>query len=192
MPVYDGKIPLEKFHRLLNERKKAMEEIQAFLTQYTGRTVAFRYEKRRGQPQLLELNRSGSFRSASHASQVEGAGSCNNEICGIAWLRPGIYPYRGGTVGVFSPLRDDLTRVARDINHDGVIDRRESERSTYAHGFAIQIHPGFLGSPRSEGCQTFPPEDFWELQKIIQNSKVEKFYYVLARRPHEKWGTQSW
>jgi hypothetical protein len=79
-------------------------------------------------------------------------------------------------------------RVARDINGDGTIDGRETLHSTYAHGFAIQIHPGFPGGPQSVGCQTFPPNDFEQLQKIIKRSGVETFSYVLVRRPNEKAG----
>jgi hypothetical protein len=98
----------------------------------------------------------------------------------------------GKTIGVFNPLQDNLIKVCRDINGDGACDPHESALSSYAYGFAIQIHPGFPKSPQSTGCQTFPPEDFSELQKIISDSGVEKFYYVLARRPNEKWGAQSW
>jgi len=144
--------------------------------------------------ELVELNPGDPFKSASHTSQIQRdwQASCNGKICGLAWLRGGMYPYQAGTSGVFNPVQDSLMEVARDINGDGTIDHSESILSSRAHGFAIQMHAGFPGSPKSVGCQTFPPGDFASLQKTIEATKAKTFFYVLVRRPNEATGPHLW
>lgn len=182
-------------HRAQSEtRRRAIEALNAYLTAFTGQTVAFRAERRDGRLKLTELNPNGPLRSASHPGQLDPAGqaSCNGMICGMAWLRSGIYPYKTGLSGVFNPVQDSLMDVARDMNFDGAVDRRESALSARAHGFAIQIHAGFPGSPRSVGCQTMPPPDFAALQKIVADTGAPTFSYALVRRPNEIFGAQDW
>lgn len=187
-PTADPKSPWQKIRQMIQTRKKAIEEIQSFLSKYTGRTVVFQARQTREGIRLQELNPAGSLASASHSGQLWGDFSCNDDICGMPYLRGGIYPFGARSTGAYSPIRDYLMRVARDLNGDGVIDQTELTRSQHAHGFAIQIHPGFVNGPQSVGCQTFPPNDFEQLQKIIKTSGVETFYYVLVRRPNEKGG----
>ena len=175
-------------------RHRAIEALNAFLTRFTGETSVFRAERVGNRLKLVELNTSRPFRSASHPGQLDPAGhaSCNGKVCGMAWLRNGVYPYKTDRAGLFNPVQDSLMSVARDLNFDGAIDARESALSGGAFGFAIQIHPGFPNSPRSVGCQTLPPSDFSALQAMIANSRAATFSYVLVRRPNEIYGPQEW
>lgn len=186
--------PPEKFREQLEAWKRGLDTLLKFVIQYSGQTVVFRAQRVAGKLSLVELNPDGPLRSASHTGQLDPAGmaSCNERVCGMAWLRPGIYPYKGRSLGVFTPVQDSLIDVARDVNGDGAIDRKESVLSARAYGFAIQIHPGFPGSPRSVGCQTLPPPDFNILQKIVTDAQVPTFSYVLVRRPNEKTGAHIW
>ncbi|MFO1464012.1 MAG: hypothetical protein U1F66_09550 [bacterium] len=174
--------------------KQAILELNAYLTSFSGETSVFRAQRVAGHLKLVELNPQGPFRSASHPGQLDPAGqaSCNGTVCGMAWLRSGIYPYKAGTLGLFNPVQDSLMEVARDVNFDGAIDRRDSLRSARAFGLAIQIHAGFPGSPRSVGCQTLPPPDFTALQQTVAGTKAPTFSYVLVRRPNEKFGERIW
>lgn len=193
LPRFTAQKTFAKFQEETEAWKKSVEGIQKFLTRYTGQTVVFRVERINGRLRLNELNPNGPFRSASHTGQMWGDVSCNDGICGMAWLRTGVYPYsipQGGWV--FSPLSDMLMSVARDINANGVIDGKESILSSKAYGFGIQIHPGFPNSPKSTGCQTFPPDDFAEMNKILLSSNAKTFSYVLVRRPNEKTGAYVW
>lgn len=175
-------------------RRRAIEALNAFLIRFTGETSVFRAERVGNRLKLVELNAPGPFRSASHPGQLDPAGqaSCNGKVCGMAWLRSGVYPYKTNRAGPFNPVQDSLMAVARDLNFDGAIDTRESALSGGAFGFAIQIHPGFPNSPRSVGCQTLPPSDFSAMQTAIANSRATTFSYVLVRRPNEIYGPQEW
>jgi len=176
----------------LRAYQRGVISLAQYLASYSGQTVVFRGVNRLGQRGLEELNSDGPFRSASHTGDFPSDYSCNGNICGTAWLRSGVYAYKGKTVGVFNPVKDEDIWVARDLNGDGAIDYDESQRSGMAYGFAIQIHPGFLNAPRSTGCQTFPPQDFDKLSKIIWDSKVDTFSYVLMHRPNDKTGNHLW
>lgn len=170
----------------------SLAKLQSFLTRYTGQTLAFQARSIQGRWELIELNPKGPWRSASHPSELFGGGSCNGLICGMAWLRPGAYRYRAKYLGLYNPLQDAAMSVARDLNGDGAIDLEESQKSAQAFGFAIQIHAGYPGSPRSTGCQTFPPTDFEELHQALAKQNIETFTYVLARRPNDLDGKNAW
>lgn len=193
-PARNPGLPAAELRAQSEARRRAIEALNAYLTAFTGQTVAFRAERSAGRLKLTELNPKGPLRSASHPGQMDPAGqaSCNGMICGMAWLRSGIYPYKAWPSGFFNPVQDSLMEVARDMNFDGAIDRLESTRSARAYGFAIQIHAGFPGSPRSVGCQTLPPPDFAALQKIVADAGAATFSYVLVRRPNEIFGAQEW
>ena len=174
---------------------EAQLQLQAFVTQYTGQTTLFRARKVQGQIELFELNPAGPLRSSAHPGQLDPAGqaSCTGGVCGMAWPRIGVVPFKAkGGGGVFNPIDDTLVKVARDINFDGGIDEEESRLSAASHGLAVQIHPGFPGSPRSVGCQTLPPDHFAVLRKIIEDSGVDKFQYILVKRPNERSGARPW
>ncbi len=194
IPIPSAGEPAAAFRLRFEAWKKSLAALSAYLTSFSGQTTVYRAERVAGILKLVELNPDPPFRSASHPGQLDPAGqaSCNEKICGMAWLRSGIYPYKTGMSGLFNPVQDSLMDVARDINFDGAIDPQESVLSARAHGFAIQIHSGFPGSPRSVGCQTLPPPDFANLQRILLNTGVPTFSYVLVRRPNEIHGTRDW
>ncbi len=185
-----GKISPEEF-----AWRNGFAAIWSYLTHYTGKTCVFRAVVVNRGIQLQELNPSGPFVSASHAGQIDPAGqaSCNGRVCGIPWLRSGIYTYKAHRLAnVFNPLEDARISVARDQNQDGVIDLRESIASAQAHGFAVQIHAGLYGAPKSVGCQTMPPGDFEAFRKLINQANVETFSYILVRRPNDATGEYIW
>lgn len=184
----------EEFRATQNTFKQALNDLNAFLTSFSGQSVVFRAQWVEGRLRLVELNPDGPLRSASHPGQLDpmGQASCNDRVCGMAWLRSGIYPYKAGNAGVYNPVQDSLMDVARDMNFDGAIDGADSTRSARAFGFAIQIHAGFPGSPRSVGCQTLPPADFATLQRVIAGTGARTFNYVLVRRPNERFGARPW
>ena len=111
----------------------------------------------------------------------------------MAWLRPGVYSYRGKSEGtVLNPVEDRTMSVARDSNGDGVIGADESMRSEKAFGYAIQIHAGLFGAPISVGCQTLPPKDFQQLRALIDAAQQKTFSYILLRRPNDLTGIHRW
>jgi len=185
--------PPNELRAQIENYKADLAELNSYLTGFTGQTSLFRAQRVNGILGLVELT-PGPLRSASHPGQLDPAGqaSCNETVCGMAWLRNGIYPYYGKTSGVFNPVQDSLMSVARDINTNGAIDEKESATSARAFGFAIQLHAGFPWAPRSVGCQTFPPDDFNVLQKAVFDTGVTTFSYVLVRRPHERLGPRPW
>jgi len=171
-----------------------IEELQRYVTSYTGHLILVRSIRRNHAIELQEMNPDGALRAASHPGQIDptGQGSCTGGVCGMAWLRPGVYEYSAKDQGVFNPLDDRQMRVARDINRDGVIDADESMASAGSHGLAIQIHAGFPKSPRSVGCQTLPPGDFEIFRKRIAAEKISRFSYILMRRPNQSSGPHIW
>lgn len=173
---------------------QGLAELQSYVTTYTGRLVLVRSVRRYNTIELEHLNPGGVLRAASHPGQIDpaGQGSCTGGVCGMAWLRPGVYEYSAKDQGVFNPLDDHQMAVARDSNGDGVISVDESMASARSYGMAIQIHAGFPKSPRSVGCQTLPPVDFEIFRKLIRDSNRFRFSYILMRRPNDRSGTYYW
>jgi peptidoglycan hydrolase-like protein with peptidoglycan-binding domain len=172
------------------EQKRYNDEKQRvinYLRRYTGEAVVFKATGGR----LVEKNAKGPFRAAAHPGQLvtKAAPDVNGDgKSDIAHLRSGVYEYQGKVNGSnrYDPVSDMAMKVARDLNQDGVIDPKEAQRDDY--GLGIQIHSGNAGGPSSIGCQTFEPNDYIDLKKVVHAAKAETFTYVLVRRPNDLTG----
>jgi hypothetical protein len=161
----------------------------AYLRSYTGQTSVFRAEGGR----LVEVS-SSPLRSASHPGQMRSGDSpdVNRDGRGdVAHIRPGVYQYTtrlGGKGGNrFNPIEGgNFNNAARDLNGNGVIDGNERNQSYRAT--AIQWHAGNANSPSSIGCQTMPPADYNRFIRDIQSVGGSQFTYILAQRPHDRFG----
>ncbi|MBI2572095.1 MAG: peptidoglycan-binding protein [Candidatus Schekmanbacteria bacterium] len=158
---------------------------------YTGQTSVFRCENGR----LVEQIDGAPLQSASHPGQLttsfSGTPDVNNDGGkDIAHLRPGVYEYRSRPTGNgrYNPADNRRFDVARDTNHNGVIDGSEVDRGYRAGG--IQIHAGGANRPSSVGCQTLPPNDYSRFQDALHQSTGNRgtFTYVMVRRDNERFG----
>lgn len=160
----------------------------SYVRAYTGETSVFRVVNGR----LQET--AGQLRSASHPGQyttssapdVTGDGTSD-----IAHIRPGVYTYNTRTNGSgrYNPTSNRQFSVARDYNHNGVIDGRERDGQHSVTG--IQIHVGNSNRPSSIGCQTMPPADYGRFQDAVRASNTgnnRDFTYLLVRRPNDRFG----
>jgi hypothetical protein len=103
-------------------------------------------------------------------------------VADIGHMRTGVYQYTK-TGERYSPVGGANLAVARDINHDGVIDTNEAKLQYTATG--LQIHAGEDEHPHSAACQTLPPSDYANLQKDLSQNRNSSFTYILVRRPND-------
>jgi peptidoglycan hydrolase-like protein with peptidoglycan-binding domain len=176
-PALRGEARRAQRSRLAAEQRR----IDDYLSRYTGETVVMKAIGCR----LVEQG-SRLLRSASHPGQRTSSWGPDVNADGLpdlAFLQPGVYRYdaRPDAGGRFDPLPGVVTRVARDLDHDGTVSPVESTRDYVGAG--IQLHYGALSGPGSIGCQTFPPEDFRMLQRLVKGAAC--FTYVLVHRPAE-------
>ncbi len=168
----------------------SLAERQRFVHNYTGELAVFRVENGR----LAEVDTDGPLRAASHAGQFTTRGFTDANGDGqsdIATLRSGVYDYRARPSGQrLNPVSDRAMKVARDFNHDGVIDAAEARRDF--HATALQIHAGAPATPVSVGCQTLPPDDYARLLAALPRGRSDTFTYVLVRRPNDRTGARPW
>ena len=190
-PPAPDEIPLVLMGPARREAEKRREDqqrrVDQYLQRYTGQLVVFKAVNGR----LVEQNPEGPLRSATHPGQrkTSSAPDVNGDrVSDIAHLRSGVYEYRGSVNGSnrFNPVSDPTMTVARDLDHNGVIDEHESEAEFIAQG--IQIHAGNSGGPSSIGCQTVQPDDFRVLVKTLQKIKPKTFTYLCVRRPNDETG----
>jgi len=159
-----------------------------FLRSYTGQVAVFKGHN----GQLVEEMPPG--KSASHPGQMTSGDSPNvggDSAGDVAHLHAGVYNYQTSTTWKngkerFNPAGWATEPVARDINHNGVIDG-ERERRRY-DGYGIQIHPGNNSGPSSTGCQTMAPGVFQDFHDAVSRSQGGQFTYILVRRPNDHSG----
>jgi peptidoglycan hydrolase-like protein with peptidoglycan-binding domain len=159
-----------------------------YLRSYTGQMAVFKGHN----GGLVEEMAPG--KSASHPGQM--TSSTSPDVSGdgsgdVAHLHAGVYNYQTSTTWHngkerFNPAGWANEPVARDINHNGVIDGAR-ERKSYA-GSGIQIHPGNSSSPSSTGCQTMAPDVFKRFHDAVSDSRGGQFTYILVRRPNDHSG----
>jgi len=161
----------------------------AFLHGYTGQTAVFKVEDGR----MVEQT-AAPLRSAAHPGQFTSRAGSFTSVDGdntpdIAHLRSGVYEYSGRLSGSnrFNPISHSSMKVARDINHNGVIDGADENDGDF-YATYLQIHEGGTGSPTSVGCQTLPPDDYRQLRESLASARRTNFTYVLVRRPNDTHG----
>jgi len=162
-----------------------------WLRSYSGQTVVFKAVDGR----LVEQETGGPLRSAAHPGQASATAGTFRSVDGdntpdIAHLRSGLYDYHGrlSNSGRFNPVSHEAMRVARDIDHDGVIEGEREDDPTF-YGTYIQIHAGRDSRPNSVGCQTLPQADFDRLTAALRGARKEGFTYLLVRRPNATYGS---
>lgn len=159
--------------------KASRQKRAAYIRSYTGQTSVFVCVNGR----LRELTKP--CRSASHPGQFGAKKGSFTDVNGdkkpdLAHLRVGAYQYRQrpNSIGRLNPTGN--LPVARDINHNGVIDGAQ-ENQDY-RGKAMQFHAGGKKGPISAGCQTMPPEDFKRFARAVRKGRGSQFTYLLVRR----------
>ena len=162
------------------------KERNAYVRNYTGQSSVFRVQD----GHLIEQNTNGPYRSAAHPGQyntISAPDVNNDKTSDIAHVRSGVYQYKTQPRGErYDPINNHQFEVARDTNHNGVIDGNEKNGKYEASG--IQIHAGHEHAPVSIGCQTLPPSDYAHFQNAIRDantSNYDDFTYILVRRPND-------
>ncbi len=162
------------------------EQIDQWIMSYTGQTSVFKCQNGK----LVEVS-AQPYASASHPSMktadtlggTVGYQDVNKDgVADIGHMRTGVYQYTK-TGERYSPVGGANLAVARDINHDGVIDTNEAKLQYTATG--LQIHAGEDEHPHSAACQTLPPSDYANLQKDLSQNRNSSFTYILVRRPND-------
>ncbi len=162
----------------------------AFLKTYSGQTAVFRARLVDGSILLSEVS-DGVIKSASHPGQTQPLPGYKS----VAWVRSGVYKCNGqgyqhiARIGYAFDIPGKLP-AARDENQDGSISASES--STAGSATEVLFHAGNPDSPRSGGCQTFPPNEFKKFRTAIDAQKSAAFTYLLIRRPNDQTGVYAW